>query len=65
LFDLLRDPGENNDLSADRPEVLQQLRGKLDSVLAQEEELRSSLRGPAVRELDEDTVKQLKSLGYL
>jgi len=52
-------------VSAEHHEVLQELRGELDRALAQEQELRSSLRGPAVRELDEDTVKQLKSLGYL
>jgi len=58
LFNLDRDPAENNDLSITRPEQLKIMRKILDGLLA--------LDSPAAKAppMDEETIRRLEALGY-
>ncbi len=62
LFDLGRDPGEENDLAPSEPQRASALLSRLEQVLAGLP--RPGEAGPA-RALDESTSEALKSLGYV
>jgi arylsulfatase A-like enzyme len=62
LFNYLYDPLELDDLSADEPDRVEVLRRKLDSW---EEMVARAAIGQEAAPLDEDTLEQLKSLGYV
>jgi arylsulfatase A-like enzyme len=60
IFDVSRDPGETRNLAAERPELLRELRAVL------RERYKPRKRPGTVKvEMDDDLLKQLKSLGYL
>lgn len=59
LYDLSKDPGEQNDLSAERPDVVEGLRRQLDHLVAS----REAVVGETLQ-LDEATERQLEALGY-
>ena len=61
LYDLEADPGEEVDLSAERPEVVETLEGQLDRWLASER-LADPTHEPA---LDPETIEALRELGYM
>lgn len=61
LFDLAADPGENRDLSAERPELVQTMTTELEAWAAN----RSALSPVPVDELDPATRRQLEALGYI
>jgi hypothetical protein len=61
LFDLRADPGENHDLSAERPEVVKAMTRVLDHWSANQ----SALSPVPVEELDPETRRQLEALGYI
>ena len=61
LYDLAADPGETRDLSGERPELLEKLRG-----LLAEHARRNLPDGPlAVPRFEERDVEMLRSLGYV
>ena len=61
LFDLGSDPGEELDLAAERPELVTQLSEQMDRQLAGVDAAGSD----ETMEFDEDTLEQLRSLGYI
>ena len=61
LFDLHADPEEMLDLSAERPELVAELTDLMDSELAGIDTTASD----ETMEFDEDTLEQLRSLGYI
>lgn len=64
LFDLKADPHETHDLSAERPEQLAAL--ERAGMALQEELGKGAMPAPLVEsELDDDTLAELKDLGYL
>jgi arylsulfatase A-like enzyme len=66
LFDLEADPEETRDVSALPPEVLNQLEAQLNSQIAANEELLTRLDSSAMPSaLPQETVDELKALGYL
>jgi arylsulfatase A-like enzyme len=62
LFDLLNDPGETRDLSADEPEIAGELEQTLDALEAELRGTRPAGPGPKP---DEEQLRRLKALGYL
>jgi arylsulfatase len=64
LFDLVNDHGETASVAAQNPELARELDKKLAALAAVNRGLR---KGTAVKErdLDDETIKQLKALGYL
>jgi arylsulfatase A-like enzyme len=62
LFDRERDPGEVEDLSQKRPEVTARLE---QSLAAWDTEVRQATSSQPSRQLDENELQQLRSLGYL
>ncbi len=61
LYDLEKDPGETRNLASAEPVRTQELRAKLGAWLASAHATRET----GVQEMDEDTKRRLKSLGYL
>ena len=59
-FDLRADPGERRSLAAENPDRVAALRGRLENLR------RTISRAPrAARDMDEDTINRLRTLGYL
>ncbi len=63
LYDLALDRGERRNLAAARPETLARLRQLLAEHDARAIEIQAAL-GEGSEELDEETIRRLKSLGY-
>ncbi len=61
LFDLSADPGEQRDLSADRPQDLSELLGRLAEALTEAK----ALGAGAEAELDAELLRRLRALGYI
>ncbi|MBW2295731.1 MAG: sulfatase [Deltaproteobacteria bacterium] len=61
LFDLEADPGENHDLSAERPEVVKDMTRALEHWSANQ----SALSPVPVEDLDPETRRQMEALGYI
>ena len=61
LYDLLRDPGERNDLAAERPGEVARLLARLDARLPD----RSTRPGAGSVPLERELEEALRSLGYL
>jgi len=59
LYDLERDPGEHEDVSAQHPDRVEALRGELERHLA------AARKAPARVPLTPDEAERLRSLGYL
>jgi arylsulfatase A-like enzyme len=62
LYDLNSDPKERNDVSALHPEVVDDLRRKLEETRSQ---LAARAIAPVKKELASEEIERLKSLGYL
>ena len=58
LFDLDADPGELADRAAEHPDLVDELRGLLEPWIALG-------KRPVAADVDEDTLEQLRALGYL
>jgi arylsulfatase A-like enzyme len=67
LFDLSTDPGEMRSILHDRPQDAERMRRALDNTLEEAQRTRESmgLSSGSVKPFDEQTLKRLKSLGYL
>lgn len=68
LFDLDEDPREARDVAAERPETLGALSAAIERRSAENARLRQALRSgapPPAADLDDQTVEQLRALGYL
>lgn len=65
LFDVAADAGEQHDLSAEQPEVVQQLEAELTRWLEQERALGQVVQRGDTRELSPEVLKQLRELGYI
>jgi arylsulfatase A-like enzyme len=67
LFDIVADPLETTDVSAEHPEVLRRLREAHDAVVRHLVERSETMRDPGVPapELDAETRERLENLGYL
>lgn len=65
LYDLSRDPGEQNNLAASEPEIFAQMRQRIDGLVRESRDVSYTLQhGPPV-EIDEETRNTLEALGYL
>lgn len=64
LYDLTRDPGEQNNLAAERPEVVEELDQRLQVLLRLLADP-SELDEESVEELDPDLRERLEALGYI
>lgn len=60
LFDLESDPGELEDLSRSRPEILTEHRQRIDQLTRE-----LSMNAKATQDLDEEALDRLRALGYL
>jgi len=60
LFDLDADPTESNDLSSQRPEILEAHRERVDKIVAS-----IAITDPNVQSLSEEDEDRLRALGYL
>lgn len=67
LYDLRADPGEQNNLAALRPDLVERGRGLLESELEAATKQRQELGIGLARanELDEDTARDMRALGYV
>jgi arylsulfatase A-like enzyme len=65
LYDLAEDPGEQHDLSAQRPERVRALRARLDGQIEANERLADAGAASAGADVDADTHESLRSLGYV
>ncbi|MDP8248104.1 MAG: sulfatase [Candidatus Tritonobacter lacicola] len=63
LFNLRKDPGEEKDISAQNPKLCDELRTKLEEWVTAQEPFSGG--ESTVGRMDEETVRQLKALGYL
>ena len=63
LYDVVKDPGERENLLGRETDSLHRFRGELRSFLEAARTARSLRRGDAVS-LDDETLEKLKSLGY-
>jgi len=61
LFDLAEDPGEQHDVSAERPELASEMRRRLLSVLSRQRAARSQ---DPERRMDAGLLERLQALGY-
>jgi arylsulfatase A-like enzyme len=61
LFDLAKDPGELENLSADNPEIIEDLRAELSTLIEEAPERASGARTA----IDTATAAQLEALGYI
>jgi hypothetical protein len=59
LYDLIQDPDESRDFSAERPEDVDLLADRMESVLGGREVI---IKGP---EMDAQTLEALRALGYV
>ncbi len=67
LFDLAADPGERADLQGDFPDLVAELRGRLEARLAENAGLAERILGRPVaeqEELSKEEEEQLRALGY-
>lgn len=62
LYDVERDPGERTNVAREHPEVVGQLRGRLDETLAQAAATAIGQPEIVIKKLDQD---RLRALGYL
>jgi arylsulfatase A-like enzyme len=65
LYDLNRDPGEMNDVFAEKPDVAERLDQELIRWLDAEEALRAIVAQGGTRTLTPEVIEQLRSLGYI
>ena len=66
LYDVSADPGEKDELSAQKPEVVEQLKKELDAFQAKYEwKLGNAVEEQVQKEVDPETKEQLKNLGYV
>ncbi len=67
LYDLVLDPGESTSLVAELPREAERARALLDAEVATAKKLRQfhDLRPQKGSELDPETIRRLKSLGYI
>ncbi len=65
LFDLDADPGELRDIAAGRPEDVEALKGGLEAWAEEQAQKGWELRLSGEHTLDEETLEQLRSLGYV
>ncbi len=65
LFNLEKDPGERHNVASKYPEIANSLMEKIKRWHQEQIERRAGLRRPEVKRLSEETIKQLKALGYL
>ncbi|UCE86951.1 MAG: sulfatase [Deltaproteobacteria bacterium] len=63
LYDLSQDDGEQRDLAAERPRLLEELVAELDRVV--EDAARVAPGVPPPTPMDADTLRELEALGYL
>lgn len=64
LYDLEADPGERSNLAAERPAVVDRLRGELEAWLGDCERYRAGPGAAEAAEIDAGTAEQLQQLGY-
>ena len=64
LYDLDRDPGETRNLAAEKPEIVRRMTELLSRKIAASQVLSKKIL-PEDAPLDEQTIKTLKSLGYI
>jgi len=65
LFNLLKDPGEMHNVVDEYPELTSSLLQKIKLWHQEQIEQRAGLHRPQATELSEETIRQLKALGYL
>jgi arylsulfatase A-like enzyme len=66
LYDLAGDPTEQRNLAAERPDVAARMRAELDAHFADAlAELVEGSEAPAANELDPETERSLRELGYI
>jgi arylsulfatase A-like enzyme len=65
LFDLRSDPGEYDNLSKKEPQLTAKFEEKLDEWLRYQEEFKFKGAKGEVPELDEETLEELRALGYI
>jgi hypothetical protein len=65
LFDLARDPGEENDLAGQTPLALDSFRRELRAYIDETRRLGASTQPGDGVTLDEETRERLRSLGYI
>jgi arylsulfatase A-like enzyme len=65
LFDLSADPFQQSNLFGDRPDVVRAMRGQTDRLLADLRANGDRLDQPVDATIDEETLRQLESLGYI
>ena len=65
LYDMVRDPGERHNLASELPDVLAQQQRLLEDIERRTMTLGGDLDSLNVDELDAETRKILKSLGYI
>lgn len=63
LYDLRKDPEENNNIIDKKPEIAKRLKEDLQSMI--ENSTRTAVPRPSESKMDEDTRKKLRSLGYI
>jgi arylsulfatase A-like enzyme len=62
LFDIVDDPREERDLSAERPDLVRRLRDRYQAFAGAS---RTYVELPTTQDLPPDAVEQLKALGYI
>ena len=65
LYDLIRDPGEREDVAASHPERLREMRDELEALRADAQRKARSYRKPVPLTLADDEREQLRQLGYV
>jgi choline-sulfatase len=67
LYDTADDPGEQHNLAADRPQIVEQMRSLATQIMKEQQRARFKIisAAPAARTLPEDLKKQIEALGYL
>ena len=65
LFDVVSDPGEQDDLAARRPDVVEELLPGLEREVAEAIALGDGLEKAAPLELSDEELERLRALGYL
>ena len=64
IYDLVADPFELKDVSAQNPQVLADLRTQLTRIYAHQRTRGEALGGGALRDFSAEEIEQLKALGY-
>jgi hypothetical protein len=63
LYNLVSDPKQRNDISSQRPEVLNSLKEELNSYM--DYLINNNRKTPEGVELDDLTIRRLRTLGYI